>query len=95
MEPGIGHLAGIIQVDGDLGMPLDAGDRGNGDRLCHALSLPPGKSFRVYNRKEGYCHQDTKTPMNQAILVKSTLVPGVLWPNMSFLGFWTVPSFGL
>ena len=35
VELGVGHLALIVEVDGDLGVALDAGDRIDDDLAAH------------------------------------------------------------
>ncbi len=39
VHPGLTHLAGIVQIDGNLRMPLDPGDRFDSQCLCHGLAL--------------------------------------------------------
>src|SRR5262245_12229331 len=37
VEPGVGHLPGVIEVDRDLGVPLDAGHRVDHHPFCHVV----------------------------------------------------------
>ena len=34
VEAGLGHLAGVVELDGDLAVALDPGDRFDGDLSC-------------------------------------------------------------
>ena len=50
VHPGGVHVAGIVELNGHLGVALDAGDRLNDECLCHGS--PPGQSAADGQRQQ-------------------------------------------
>ncbi len=47
VELGVDHLARVVEVNGDLGVAFDPGDRVDDDRLCHGWPQRPKRAWSV------------------------------------------------